>query len=176
MKKKSVLITIVVMCLAGTCMHFVCDLLPGEQLRRVVGLIFPFNETSWEHMKMVWYPFLTAGIVLALRYNKPSLFSGMVAAAIPAMLCQLGIFAFYQSLTGTSVLILDIVFYLAGMILFALLGFLLSERRWAEKTCPVWVMTAVLICAGITYLTLFPGNGYVFMDDADFAGVFAGHD
>ena len=61
------------------------------------------------------------------------------------------------------------------MILFSLLGFLLSKRAWA-KTWPVWVMTAVLICAGITYLTFFPGNGYVFMDDADFARLSAGLD
>lgn len=55
------------MIVIGTCMHFVNDLVNNEGVMKILGIIFPVNETSWEHMKMLWYPFLFAGMILTKK-------------------------------------------------------------------------------------------------------------
>ena len=164
--KRGMVITIVLMVVLGTCMHFVHEAIPlSGPASVIVNDVFPVNETSWEHMKMIWYPSLVAGIILSIITKRKGYFSAFVSCAIPAMLIQLGVFSVYESFTGSSVLILDIFFYFACMVCFAVLAFDLAEKDWAEKRAPLWIVVAILVTAGIIYLTYFPGPGYVFLDD-----------
>jgi hypothetical protein len=64
--KKDKIIAIVLMIVLGACMHFVLDALPSGGITVFLGNIFPANETSWEHMKMMWYPFLAVGIIFRI--------------------------------------------------------------------------------------------------------------
>ena len=47
---------------------FVIEALPSGGISAFLGNIFPINETSWEHMKMMWYPLLAAGIIWLTYY------------------------------------------------------------------------------------------------------------
>lgn len=166
--KKGMIITIILMIVLGTCMHFVLDVLPSGLISEILGNIFPVNETSWEHMKMIWYPFLVAGIILSLRTKNRGYFSSFVVCAIMAMLMQLGAFSIYQSFSGISILVLDIIIYMASMFFCALLALDLSQKKWSQKLLPLWVALAVIITAGIIWLTYYPGEGYVFLDNEGF--------
>ena len=156
------------MVVLGTCMHFVLEPIPPGPFALFLGNIFPVNETSWEHMKMIWYPFLAAGIILSVRSKNSGYFAAFVTCAVMAMLMQLGAFSIYQSFTGTSVLIPDIIIYLGTMVCCILLAFELAQKKWAQQALPFWVCAALLITAGIIYLTYFPGKGYVFLDNEGF--------
>jgi len=158
-------LTIAIMIVVGTCMHFVCDIFTDESAVKVLGVIFPVNETSWEHMKMLWYPFLGAGIILSLKKKDAGYFGGFVIGGIVAMLTMIGLFAFYQSFTTTSVLALDIPLFMITMTLSAMLGFLLAKQEWCKKSWIVWIAVAVIVTAMIIYLTYRPGPGYLFLDD-----------
>ena len=61
------IITITLMVVVGTLMHFVTGIFDNEVATKILGVIFPINETTWEHMKMLWYPFMVAGIILAIK-------------------------------------------------------------------------------------------------------------
>ena len=163
--KRSKIITVVLMVVLGTCMHFVHEHLHEGVFATILGSIFPINETSWEHMKMIWYPFLAAGIILSIKTKNSGYFAGFVISAIGAMMVQLGAFATYQSFTETSVLIFDILIYTFSMIVFILLAFDLAQKQWAQKNLVVWIILAVAVTAGIVYLTYCPGEGYVFLDN-----------
>ena len=167
--KKGIIITIILMIVLGTCMHFVLEGLPSGSIRAFLGNIFPVNETSWEHMKMIWYPFLAAGIILSLRTRNRGYFASFVVCGIIAMLIQLGAFSIYQSLSGISILVLDIIIYMASMFFCALLAFDLSQKEWCQRLLPLWVALAVIITVGIIWLTYYPGKGYVFLDNEGFA-------
>ena len=65
---------------------------------------FPINETSWEHMKMIWYPFLTVGIIFSFRTGNRGYFGSFVVGSVMAMLMNLGAFSICQSFSGKSVL------------------------------------------------------------------------
>ena len=164
-KYKAEIITIAIMIVAGTCMHFVCDIFKNELAVKILGVIFPVNETSWEHMKMLWYPFLVAGIVWAFKKKDAGYFGGFVIGGFVAMLVMIGLFAFYQSFTGTSVLALDIPLFILVMIFCSMLAFLLANQPWCKKGFIAWFVFAVIITASIIYLTYQPGEGYLFLDD-----------
>ena len=167
-QKKNVILLVALMCIVGACMHFVCDVIPEGNLRNILANIFPANETSWEHMKMIWFPFLVAGIVVSIKYKRKGYFGGFVVCGVLAMIIQIGLFTFYESFTKTSVLTLDIIFYMGDMILSALLTLVLSECKWA-KAVIAWGIVAVIITVLIVYLTYYPGTGYIFLDDAGLA-------
>lgn len=158
-------ITIGLMVVLGTCMHFVLELIPYQPAALALGNFFPVNETCWEHMKMIWYPFLTAGIILSCKTRNSGHFGAFVLCAVLAMLIQQGAFAVYQSFTDTSVLALDVGIYLGGMVGCILLAFELAQKTWARKLLPFWAALALLITAAIIYLTHCPGHGYVFLDN-----------
>ena len=163
--RKSMFITIMIMVVVGTCMHFVLDLFPAGPVAMVLGHIFPVNETSWEHMKMIWYPFLTAGIIISIKTKNRGYFASFMVCAIIAMLMQLGAFSVYESFTGSSVLFLDIVIYYASMVFCALLAYDLADRKWAQKALPIWIVLAVAVTVAIIHLTYSHANGYVFLDN-----------
>ena len=168
-QRKNVIILIVLVCVVGTCMHFVCDVIPEGTLHNILVNIFPANETSWEHMKMIWFPFVVAGIVVSIKYKRKDYFGGFVVSGILAILVQIGLFTIYESFTGSPVLILDIIFYMGDMILSVLLALILSERKWA-KALLIWVIVAVIVTMLIVYLTYYPGTGYIFLDGAGLKG------
>ena len=163
--KKSKIVAIVLMIVSGISMHFVLGALPPGGISVFLGNIFPVNETSWEHMKMIWYPFLVAGIILSFKTGNRGYFGSFVVCAVMAMLMNIGAFSICQSFSGKSVLILDIIIYNASMLSGALLAFELSQKKWARKLLPLWVVLAVIITAGIIWLTYHPGKGYVFLDN-----------
>ena len=167
--KKVKIVAIVLMIIFGACMHFVMGALPSGRITEFLGYIFPVNETSWAHMKMMWYPLLAVGIIFSFKTGNRGYFAAFVVSAVMAMLMNLGAFSIYQSFSGTSVLMLDIMIYMSSMLTGALLAFELSQKKWAQKALPLWVALAVVITAGIIWLTYNPGNGYVFMDNEGLA-------
>ena len=165
LSKRGIIITIILMIVLGACMHFVLEVLPSGSITTFLGNVFPVNETSWEHMKMIWYPFLVAGIILSFKTKNRGYFSSFVVCGIVAMLVQLGAFSIYQSFSGISILAVDIIIYMVSMFCCILFACDLSQKKWTKTLMPVFVALAVVITAGIIWLTYFPGKGYVFLDD-----------
>ena len=164
-EKKDKIVSIVLMIIFGIGMHFVIGALPSGGISVFLGNIFPVNETSWEHMKMMWYPFLAVGIIFTLKTGNRGYFASFVVSAVMAMLMNLGAFSLYQSFSGKSILFLDITIFISTMLSGALLGCELSQKKWAQKLLPLWVALAVMITVGIIWLTYYPGKGYVFLDN-----------
>ena len=170
LRKRDKVITVILMVVLGTCMHFVHELIPSSH---IVPFFFPANETAWEHMKMIWFPFLAAGIIHSRKTGNLGHLASFVLCAVMAMMMQIGTFATYQSITGTSVLLLDIVIFSLSMAGCILLAFELAQKTWTQKAPALWIVLAVIITACIFYLTNHPGRGYVFLDDLDFQALIA---
>lgn len=167
--KKDKIVGIVLMIVLGACMHFVMEALPSGGISVFLGNFFPINETSWEHMKMMWYPFLVVGIIFSFKTGNRGYFASFVVCAVMAMLMNLGAFSVYQSFLERTILIVDIMIYVSTMLCGALLACELSQKKWAQKWLPLWAALAVIITAGIIWLTYYPGKGYVFLDNSRLA-------
>ena len=158
------IVTVVLMLIVGTCMHFVPDLFGSEAVKRALSVVFPLNESPWEHMKLLWWPFLLAGILLSIKKKDRGYFGGFVLAGVLSILAMTGLFTFYQSITGVAVLAADISLYVLDVALCAMLGFRLAGLASLKNSFALWVVVAVFVTAGLIVLTYFPGKGYLFLD------------
>ena len=157
---KRLLLACVVTTLAGVCLHFLYELFPNP----LTALISPVNESIWEHLKLVYWPYLVAMFLVtgkAGRGNRGSwLFSLLV---ISVALLAIG-YVYHISL-GRDSRIFDIGLYVVLMAL----GFWLPGRLKpsAGRDTPVFFLTVLL---GVTILlfTFLPPDHILF---ADLSGV-----
>ncbi len=93
---------------AGTCLHFLYPLLPVP----LVGMIAPVNESVWEHLKLLYWPFLGAGLLLSLRAEDRGALLGAFFAALLLMIWMLpATYYLLEAGFGISSLRLDILLY-----------------------------------------------------------------
>ena len=159
MRKRCVL-AFVLTALAGTALHFAYDLAPVP----LVGLFAPVNESVWEHLKLLFWPFLAAGFALTHgREDKPAAWSGILLAllAMPVFLLA----AYYPLRAGFGVesLIVDIVLYYLTLWLGFRLACRVSEGGRLGYLAGILVILAGRYGAALILFTLAPPELPIFI-------------
>ena len=149
-------------CVVGTFSHFFYQWAGSSSW---AALLFPVNESTWEHLKLVFFSvflYFTVGFF----FMKDA--SNYLAAAFLCMLTAVvlipAIFYSYTAITGKSILVVDILtFFVAVLAGFVVAYFVLNA---SPKTA-----LNVLSAAGLTvflmlYLTLtfYPPQCFLFKD------------
>lgn len=142
---------------AGACLHFLYTLLPCP----ATALVAPVRESLWEHVKLLYWPCLIAG--LALRSRQPGLLGQRAFALLAVTAGMLGIgYLYHISFQGDS-LIFDIVLYLLMMAVFFLLPHLLHQPFW-QSFREVLVLLVLVLGIATLLFTFLPPNGLLFTD------------
>lgn len=140
--KKPLLWAFVLSSLAGTAMHFAYDLLPIP----LVGLLAPISESVWEHLKLLYWPFLVAAAILARKKEDPlRWWSAALTAALLQPLVMTGTYYLLNSGFGVECLWVDIGLYYAVMAF----GFLTARRL--ERTGRMLPYVGLLIVLAAIY-------------------------
>lgn len=146
--------------LAGAALHFLYGLWPNI----LTALVSPVNESVWEHLKLLYWPFLAASFVLARdaperRTRWCALLRGLLFA--PALLLGL-----YYPLTagfGLHGLWVDVSLYVLAMAG----GFFLAYRRQtkpvSQAACGLLVITAGMLGAALALFTFAPPEVPIFL-------------
>ena len=99
--RKKWLLLYLFVAIVGTLWHFVHNL-TGEN--RFVGYFFPINESTWEHMKLVYFPMLLCMAVFVRKFDVHWLLGNLIGTwLIPVM------FYTYNGILGFGVMALDII-------------------------------------------------------------------
>lgn len=142
MIKKPLLWAFVLSSLVGTAMHFAYDVLPIP----LVGLLAPVSESVWEHLKLLYWPFLVASAVVARRKTDPlRWWSGVLAALLLQPLVLTGVYYLLKNGFCVESLWVDIALYYAVMAL----GFFTAHRL--ERTCRAMPFVGLLIVLAAVY-------------------------
>jgi hypothetical protein len=106
---------VIVIFIMGTLLHFVFDW-SGRQ--RPVGLVAPVNESIWEHLKLVLWPALLYGIIeyLNLEGIVKDYWTAKTLGIYAAIISIVVLFYLYTAFTHRSILIIDILIFLASVI------------------------------------------------------------
>lgn len=116
--KKNILSGIIFVSVFGTLAHFIYE---WSGKNPFIGLFFPVNESTWEHIKLLFFPML---IYLFYMQHKlklyypdilPALFCGLLfgCALIPVL------FYTYSGILGRTIIWIDIsVFYISVLAAF----------------------------------------------------------
>lgn len=112
------IIGIVFVLILGTLSHF---LYQWSNDNFIVGLFAPVNESTWEHMKLLFFPMLLYSLfaIPMLKGSYPCILSAYSASILLGTLLIPAIFYTYTGILGRNLLVLDIgTFALSVLIAF----------------------------------------------------------
>lgn len=117
----------------------------------IVALFCPVNESVWEHLKLLFFPFLFVSALEYVRYRRSSLrfFYSRYLGVISGMLFIASLFYTYTGIIGRNFLPIDILLFFAG-VAFAFLSshyFYLQKHsvRTSDRTfiLTLWITTTL---------------------------------
>ncbi len=157
---RRLLFAFMVTTLAGACLHFLYDFLPNP----VTALFSPVNESIWEHLKLIYWPYLIAMLAVTGKAGRSSRGGWLFTLLIISVAMLIVGYVYHISLGGSSTAF-DIGLYVVLMAL----GFFLPGRLkgTAGHSAPVFFLT-VLLGVAIVLFTFLPPDHILF---ADLSGV-----
>lgn len=150
----------------GTLCHFFYEW-SGRNF--LAGLFFPVNESTWEHIKLLFFPALLYILFLKIRFKNtiPHLTNALFLGVSLGCLSIPVLFYTYSGILGTHMLILDILVFLASItITFAFAW----KALWAPWIGQYGQILFILIAALFTCFVVF---SYLPLDIGLFADPFA---
>lgn len=114
--KSNMILGTVFVLITGTISHFIYDW-SGQNY--ILGLIFPTNESTWEHMKLVFFPMLLCAFFLNRRLmaDYPYITSALLAGILLGTFLIPVLFYSYSGILGNHFLWLDIAVFALSVIL-----------------------------------------------------------
>ncbi len=117
----------------GTFLHFTYDL-SGQN--HFVGYFSAVNESVWEHLKLIFWPFITFSIVEFFAYGKreADFFAVKMCGVMAALLFIVIFFYTYSGVLGFSIVTIDIASFIVSAFICEYISFrLLSGDSTNEK-------------------------------------------
>ena len=118
----------------GTLSHFFYEW-SGEKL--LVALICPVNESTWEHMKLLFFPTILYTLFFSLRYRKnTTVSSAMLLGNLLGTASILVLFYTYSGVYGNHISFIDIgIFFVSIFVVFYLAYQWITEGKYNKKKC-----------------------------------------
>lgn len=155
-KKKQWIISYIFVAITGTIFHFMYDWL---QQNRVAGYFFPVNESTWEHMKLVYLPMLLCAWIFVKTMPPQWLLGNLIGTWLIPIL-----FYTYRGILGFGISALDIgTFFVAVLGAFAVIYHTL-HAAWSVQVYRI--LKVLVIVQGILFLvfTYHPLNLGIFAE------------
>lgn len=149
--------------IVGTLSHFVYNW-SGKNFW--VGFFFPINESTWEHMKLLYFPMLVCSFLLIplLRKHYPCISSSLLAGILIGTFLIPTIFYTYTGILGYHIAILDIcTFILSVFIAFLVVYRLTLSCRLKSFTAELSLAIVILGIYFLLFTYLQPDLG-IFVD------------
>lgn len=114
--KKEMIKGILFVSIAGTLWHFVYEWSGNNPL---AGLFFPVNESTWEHMKLLFFPMLlyTPYVYKKLKDAFPCILSALLYGILLGTFLIPVLFYTYKGILGRDCIALDIAVFIGSVIL-----------------------------------------------------------
>lgn len=161
---KKCLITFVAVTLLGACLHFVYAIFPNP----VVAIFSPINESLWEHLKILFWPYLL-GFLYLTRGGEQGCRIPWMLSALALCAVMLAVSYVYHILLLGEALAVDVALYVllmaAGFLLLPGLFQAAAGRRGLREAVTLAFLT---LGALLVLFTFLPPDQVLF---ADLSGV-----
>ena len=140
--------------ITGTISHFIYEW-SGQNF--ILGFFFPVNESTWEHMKLCFFPMLAYSSFMdkKLKVDYPCVTSSLLSGILLGTFLIPVFFYTYSGILGNNYALVDISVFLISVIIafFAVYKLTLSCRM---DSCTTWLrllVAAMVVCFFVfTYL------------------------
>ncbi len=142
--------------ITGTVAHFLYEL---SGCNTVVGLFCPVNESVWEHLKLLFFPYMLYAVFEYFMLKKPKgFFFSKLNGIITGMLTTVAIYYIYNGAVGKSPDLLNIVSFFIGVAAAYFVSYtLIKNEKEASKTGEI-ISVILIIALGASFIlfTLYP--------------------
>ena len=113
--KKFCVIGFLVTTVLGIISHFVYDWTGGGFL---IGLFFPVNESTWEHMKLLFFPMFLFVLIAGKRIERqyPCIYNAMFTGILVGLALIPTLFYTYSGILGYNVAWANIAVYIISVL------------------------------------------------------------
>ncbi len=155
---RSTLAGILFVSLAGSAWHFAYD---ASGQNPVLAYFAPVNESTWEHMKLLYFPMALymAAEAYILRGKYPGLFAARAAGLTAGLLLIPAIFYTYSGILGRHVPFLDILLFVVSTCAAFFLSFSLVKRQRALPAPAAYLLLALWLAAFLCFTAAPPAIG-----------------
>lgn len=157
--KRFTLIGIIFVLVTGSLAHFVYD---WSLQNFIIGFFFPVSESTWEHMKLVFFPMLLYGLFLysKLKEDYPCLASALPAGILSGTFLIPVLFYTYSGILGKNYMALDITtFVIAVLVAFIRTYRLTLSCRGNTFLIPLWTAVIITFACFLLFTYLPPDLG-----------------
>ena len=146
---------------AGCTLHFLYDLWPV----RLAGFIAPVNESVWEHLKLLYWPFLAAAFLMNRKSrNRRHSWNGYLLALVLMPLLLLGGHYTLSAGFGLEATWMDISLYFLALAIGFAVAFHLEKAHIRPWITGVWILAVGIYGAALVLFTLAPPYYPIFME------------
>lgn len=160
-----IILNSVIIFILASLSHFIYDIFPND----ITAIFFPVNESIWEHMKLLYTPFLIDALIIYIYFTKKGiifhnlLFSVVVSSIFAIFLyliIYLPIYVYYK-----TNLIFDIILLFSVIVISQIINFKII-RKEAKQNINLSFVIIITICISIFfgYLTYKPVRNFIFYD------------
>lgn len=139
----------------GTLAHFLYDFSKQNVL---VGLISPVNESTWEHMKLIFFPMLMYSLFLIskLQNNYPCIKSSLFLGIIIGTFLIPILFYTYTGILGYNKLALDISVFIISVLIAFFTAYKLTLSCKGDPYIKVITLCVFILAILFFIFTYFP--------------------
>ncbi|MGN1457267.1 MAG: DUF6512 family protein [Acutalibacteraceae bacterium] len=152
-----------VVCILGTVNHYLYEWCENNS---IIGAFVPVNESVWEHLKLLFFPFMLFVIVEFIVYGrhiKGFLFSDFIGVMYGLIFIPVAFYA-YSSIIGKSVVFVDVLIFIVSVAI----SFYIRYKRIKNENDNKYYLNipAVILFLGVAALmiglTYFPPSTAIF--------------
>lgn len=156
---------IVFVVLLGSLLHFAYD---WSGQNEIVALISPVNESTWEHLKLLFTPMLLLTIIEYFSYGKnvPGFFLIRALSIIIGMITIVVTFYTYVGIIGKNYLWLDILTFVISVIVAYSFSYKFMNKSISSfiGSDYIGVATIIIILIAFVVFTFQPPHINLFLD------------
>lgn len=163
---RRIVIAFFITAVSGAALHFLFTLLPSIP----TALFSPVQESVWEHVKIIYWPFLVSSLLLTRGGSKSCRTPWALSLLIICALMLLAGYIYNITFYGDNMAV-NIVIYTVAMAV----GFLLPSLLWrsaASKWSSAVFFAVIVLGVAILLFTFIPPEGVLF-DDLSSAGAWS---
>lgn len=156
------LIGIVFTIVLGTILHFTYELSGNNPF---VGIFSAVNESTWEHLKLLFFPYVIYSIIEYFYIGKE--YENFLTAKVIGLICGIvfipTIFYLYVEIIGNHNVIVDILIFIFGVIIaYAISYDLLKEGKINVNI--ICFMILIIMSTCFIFFSFYPPQGKLFVD------------
>lgn len=162
--KKSIVISFLLSVCVGICLYFTYEL---SHYNRIVGLFAPINESPWEQMKLLFFPFLFFTIILYFstkRNSKNIVFANSISIVIGMVLALILHYTILGAFGLKSLFINAGIYIICSAVIYILCYYFFKNNTFSINNTFGLLFFVFLILAFIL-LTFMPPRIPLFQDE-----------